>query len=76
MIFNVAVTSATKQCTSIPCVLRILMVDEYALQVFFVLCSPCPFVNAAAVSIAHTVTIAGSTFAVAIAVGTTESSAT
>ncbi len=33
-------------------------------------------VNAAAVSIAHTVTIAGSTFAVAIAVATTESGAT
>ena len=33
-------------------------------------------VNTAAVSIAHTVTIAGSTFAVAIAVGTTESGAT
>ena len=33
-------------------------------------------VDTAAVAIAHTVTIAGSTFAVAIAVGTTESSAT
>ena len=33
-------------------------------------------VNTATVSIAHTVTIAGSTFAVAIAVATTESGAT
>ena len=33
-------------------------------------------VNTAAVAIAHTVTIAGSTFAVAIAVTTTESGAT
>jgi len=27
-----------KQCTSIPCVLRVMMVDEYALQVFFFFC--------------------------------------
>jgi len=51
------------------------MVDEFALQVLFFLRSPCP-VNTATVSIAHTVTIAGSTFAVAIAVGATEPSAT
>ena len=65
-----------KQCTSIPCVLRVMMVDEYALQVFFFSAFAVSIVNTAAVSIAHTVTIAGSTFAVAIAVGTTESGAT
>ena len=63
-----------KQCTSIPCVLRIMMVDEYALQVF-VYAFAVPIVNSAAVSIAHAVTIAGSTFAVAIGVATTESGA-
>ena len=51
------------------------MVDEYALQVFFVSAFAVTLVNAATVSIAHTKTIAGSTFAVAIAVATTESGA-
>ena len=48
-----------KQCTSIPCVLRIMMVDEYALQVSFFYAFAVSIVNSAAVSIAHTVTIAG-----------------
>ena len=41
------------------------MVDKYALQVFFVSAFAVSIVNAAAVSIAHTVTVAGSTCAVA-----------
>ena len=49
------------------------MVDEYALQVFYFSAFAVSMVNATTVSIAHTVAVAGSTFAVAIAVATTES---